>query len=339
LDKKYDLQADKDEARKVRADWGPLPARKEVKDEKKDKSLDEIWQDVEAQMLCDFEPSEKQILQEAFDKTNPGHKIVCEKINDNADLSLVKHDGARHTYQIVGSWTGLKDPQEMQQASDSIFMFDITVGENGWEEFFVLQDGDWDRKISPAVVNSWKSLPCVGPYKMTGERRWLLDARFGAPLEDVGAPGEKYRVTFSWSKNSVKQLDWSKLEGQIGSFPKGKYQLSGSWTPDYVELTSEGEGMFSKELVMTHKTVEFYIVRNRDEKQRIYPDVDLDADKNAKSKGSSGDRVLGVDSWPEDKEAPVWEVQGVVGDKLLINFYRNPDLPDEMELEWSRIDG
>jgi len=72
-----------------------------------------------------------------------------------------------------------------------------------------------------------------------------------------------------------------------------------------------------------------------DEKQRIYPDVTLDNDKNAASKGASGDRVLGVEAWPEDKTAPVWEIRGSLGDKVVITFYRNPELPDEMEVEWS----
>merc|ERR1712070_629593 len=276
-----------------------------------------------------------EIVQEGFDKANPGHKIVCQQVQDSANLEQVQHDGARHAYQIVGSWSGLKEPEEMQAASDSVFMFDITVGENGWEDFFVLQDGDWDRKICPAVLNSWKSMPCVGPYKMNTEKHWLLDTRFGAPLEDNGSPGDKYRVTFTWSKSSVKQLEWSKLEGQTGAFPKGTYQLSGSWAPDYVDMVSDGDGKWTKEITMTNKVHEFYVVRNSDEKQRIYPDVILDNDKNAASKGASGDRVLGVEAWPEDKTAPAWEIRGSLGDKVVITFYRNPELPDEMELEWS----
>jgi len=338
LDKKWDMKVDADEARKVRADWGPLPPKQQNKENIKDaKSLDDIWKDIEVQMLCEEEPPEKQVLQEAFDKSNQAHKIVCETVQDTANLEMVQHDGVRHTYQIVGTWSGLKEPEEMQAASDSIYIFDIVIGENGWEEFFLLQDGSFDRKVCPAIANSWKSMPCVGPYNMNAEKKWLLDARFGGPLEDVGAPGDKYRVTFSWSKNSVKQLEWSKLDGQTGSFPKGKYQISGSWAPDYVDMMSDGEGNWSKEVVMTTKVIEFYLVRNSDEKQRIYPDVEQDSAKNATSKGASGDRVMGVEAWPEDKAAPVWEVTGSMGDKILITFYRNPDLPDEMEVEWTNV--
>lgn len=334
MEKKWELAADVNEARRVRADFGPLPPRPE-EDKKKAKTLDEIWQDVEAEMLCDYEPPQKEVLQAGVDKANPGHMIVCQQIIETADLNMVKHDGGRHSYQIIGSWTGFQEAQEMHQASDTLYVFDFTVGENGFEEFFLIQDGSRERKICPAVINSWKSMPCVGPYNMAGEKHWLLDARFGAPLEDVGSPGDKYRVTFNWSHHSAKQLDWSKLEGQTAPYPKGQYYISGSWTPDFVELEGDGEGKFSKEVTMTHKSMEFFIVRNRDEKQRIYPDVELDNSGGAKTKGFSGDRVLGVDAWPEDKIAPVWELRGAVGDKRLISFYRNPDLPDEMDVEWT----
>ena len=64
-------------------------------------------------------------------------------VQDTANKEMVQHDGARHTYQIVGSWTGFKETEEMQAASDSIFVYDIVVGENGWEEFSLLQDTMW----------------------------------------------------------------------------------------------------------------------------------------------------------------------------------------------------
>jgi hypothetical protein len=312
-----------------------LPPKLE-KNEKKEKSMEEIWKDIEVEMLQEEEPPEREVVQEAYDKSNPAHKIVCESIQQTANVEMVQHDGARHTYQIVGSWTKFKEPEEMQAASDSIFIFDIIIGENGWEDFFLIQDRDWDRKICPAEVNSWKSTPCVGPYKMSRERRWLVDARFGAPLEDNGAPGDKYRVTFSWSRASVKQLEWIKLEGQTGTYPRGVYQISGSWTPDYVDMEYDGEGRWSKEVIMTQDVANFYIVRNRDESQRIYPDVDLDGEQNAISKGTSGDSVRGVEAWLQGKVPPVWEILGAVGDQLLIAFYRNPELPDEMEVEWSK---
>merc|ERR1719253_663459 len=113
LEKKWELKADVDEARKVRPDWGPLPA-KPVQKEGKAKTLDDVWKDIEAEMLCNFEPPQTDIVQEAFDKSNPAHKIVCERIQDTANLAMVQHDGVRHTYQIVGSWSALKEPEEMQ---------------------------------------------------------------------------------------------------------------------------------------------------------------------------------------------------------------------------------
>jgi hypothetical protein len=338
MDAKHVLEVDGIEGRRVRADWGPLPPKpeKKVEDRKKEKTLNQLWEDIEAQMLADYEPPQKEMVQDAFDKSNPGHRIIVEAVKDVANLDMVKHDGARHTYQIVGTWAGLKEAEEMQAASDSTFVFDITVGENGWEEFFLLQDGDWERKICPASARSWKSMPCVGPYKLDDGKRWYLDTRDSAdtPLEDMGSPGDKYRVTFSWSSKGVKELDWTKLEGRTGPYPKGKYFISGSWSSDYIEMKSQGAGSFSSEIKMIGDSVEFYLLRNSDEQQRIYPDVSLDTSGNAKSKGSSGDMVVGVASWDPDKAAPVWEIKGGIGDVVEIKFYRNPENPDEMELEW-----
>lgn len=336
MDKKWDLEADRAEGRKMRPDWGPLPP-KPVKTEggsKKDKTLDDVWKDIEVDMLNAFEPPKKEVIQEAYSKTNPQHRICSESITDTANLEMIKFDGERHTYQIVGTWTGLKEAEEMQSSSDELFLFDITVGENGWEEFYLLQDGDWERKIFPAVASSWKAMPCVGPYNMPEPKHWLVDSRFGAPLEDTGSPGDKYRVSFSWSNKSVKRLEWSKLEGQSGPFKQGTYSICGvSATP--LEMKSDGEGKFTKEFTMSSRAAEFYLVRNEDEAQRIYPDVDLDKDGNATSKGTSGDRVLGVAPWPSKKAAPVWEVSGSLGSKVMVTFTRNPDLPDEMDLEFT----
>jgi 3-hydroxy-3-methylglutaryl CoA synthase len=341
MDKKWVLKVDADEGRRVRADWGPLPAKPEEKavmdaKPKEQKTLNEVWADIEAQMLAEYEPPSKAVTQEQYDKINPQHKIIVETVSDNINMEMVKHDGSRHTYQIVGTWSGLKEAEEMQAASDSTFVFDITVGENGWEEFYLLQDGDWERKICPATARSWKAMPSVGPYNFEDGKRWLIDTRDSAdtPLEDMGSPGDKYRVTFTWVNKGVKELEWLKLDGRTGPYPKGTYQISGSWSSDYIELKSEGAGKYSAEVkIMSNDTAEFYVVRNSDEQQRIYPDVAV-YNGSAKTKGSSGDMVMGVGSWPSDKAAPVWEMKASIGDAMKISFYRNPENPDEMELEW-----
>merc|ERR1712048_780866 len=51
LDKKDVLEVDAVEGRRVRADWGPVPPKpeKKVEDTKKEKTLNELWEDIEAQ--------------------------------------------------------------------------------------------------------------------------------------------------------------------------------------------------------------------------------------------------------------------------------------------------
>lgn len=369
IDDKWILPIDSVEGRAYRPDWGPIPEKMQKGSAKqtdyffgqgdtyrhdeavgrsthngaedrgktgnKEKSLDDLWMEIEAQLLGEAEPEQRGLVLDQFDKSNPAHKIIVENLTETTHLQQVKHDGVRHTYQIVGSWTGFQ-PEEMQASSDSVHIFDITVGENGWEEFYLIQDGDVTRRITPASERSWKSTPCVGPFNSPGEKRWLLDVRDSGdtPLEDIGSPGDKYRVTFSWAAKGVKELEWTKQEGRVGSFPKGTYQISGSWTKDYVEMTSEGEGRWTAEVKMMSATASFHVVRNKDEKQRIYPDVLVDENGHAKGSGSAGDSVQ-FGAWPLGKTAPVWKLSCSLGDTVSITFYRNPSIPDEIEVDWT----
>merc|ERR1712232_633679 len=106
MDKKWLMKVDVDEARRMREDFGPIPQRPPQTSKEKVKTLDDVWKEIEVEMLCDFEPPNREVVQEGMDKSNASHWIVCERIQDTANVEMVKFDGTRHTYQIVGSWNG-----------------------------------------------------------------------------------------------------------------------------------------------------------------------------------------------------------------------------------------
>mmetsp|Transcript_3701 Transcript_3701/g.6598 ORF Transcript_3701/g.6598 Transcript_3701/m.6598 type:complete len:863 (+) Transcript_3701:78-2666(+) len=347
-DPKWTLQADIDESRRERKDWGPLPPKPALTSQKA-QQLEDKWMAIEEEMLLEIDPPEKRLLQVGSDRVNSQCKIVATEIVKTPSLQLVQKDDASHTYQIVGTWSDWKEPQSMAETGTNTYSCEITLGENAWEEFYILQDNDTEKKIFPAVPRSWKSLPCVGPHLGRDGYYWLLDGRDDpqVPLEDVGRPGDVYNVSFSW-KGKVKLVEWSKVEGKVGAFPQGKYYLSRTKDgSDFQEMTG-GDGKFSLEVTLTSDSMDFFLVRNKDIRQLIYPEVELDVGSqdaeetgmkqygNAVADGVSGSKVLGPDLYPKDMKAPRWSLTGRSGETYKIFFTRNPSIPEDMSLTWEK---
>ena len=63
------------------------------------------------------------------------------------------------------------------------------------------------------MVRSYKELPCIGPHDGGYDRAWFMDCRDRCTVDpsDMGAPGDKYLVTFSWQK--MKQLKCAMYNG------------------------------------------------------------------------------------------------------------------------------
>jgi len=126
-----------------------------------------------------------------------------------------------------------------------------------------------------------------------------------------------------------KVLEWDKLIGEKGPVAKGRYALVGGFTCfDPLPMEDRGDGHYGFEGQLTSLGLEFYVVRNEDMLQKIYPVVKEGA-------GKSGSPIGGPKN---HKEPPSWVCDGKVGDIFSIDFYRSPEDPDDMDLTWSVVD-
>mmetsp|Transcript_54617 Transcript_54617/g.130323 ORF Transcript_54617/g.130323 Transcript_54617/m.130323 type:complete len:967 (+) Transcript_54617:41-2941(+) len=329
LPPEHKMRIDEVEGRATREKYGPPQIVPKEKEAQKELSQDERWKQIEFDLT--YEPDQDgvggdQIVDEHLDRLNPNHKIVTKVAREKSTTGLsIEKDGQSHSYQIVGTWTRMEELQDLQGNQDGSFSFEVVLGANGWEQFHLVQDRDRSRLIYPAYSKSGPSSPCIGPHKGP-PNMWMLDGRDveGVAAELLGRPGDRYLITFSWT--SVKKLEWRKL-GAGELMDDSKYFISGSWTCwDYVELAPADEpGLYTAEVQMGPAGCDFFLLRNRDKKQLIYPDVDDD------DKGDSGDRVLGCD---EDGEGKMWSISGAAGDVFRITFLRLPESLDEMRLDW-----
>mmetsp|Transcript_59321 Transcript_59321/g.150239 ORF Transcript_59321/g.150239 Transcript_59321/m.150239 type:complete len:997 (+) Transcript_59321:183-3173(+) len=341
LDKKFALTVDLAEGRPLRENFKDYSKTEKPEEKPQEKLLEDEWKKLEYDMI--FEGGEEEeVVEVAYDRANPNHRIVTVEIKtDRPGMETLEHDGEEHTYQIVGSWSGFKEAEDMEPDDEGGFQYTVTVGENAWEDFYLLQDNNQERKIFPAQERSWKALPVVGPHVGgTKLKKWRIDARDleDAAEEDVGQPGDQYLVVFTWKKGSLKNLEWDKLKGESGEFTKGKYHLAGSWTCwDFVNLEDLGSGRWCFEAQMTWLGLEFVLAREGDVSQLICPEVALDKEGKPTTTGNSTSSVLSPDTRAEMVSlAPRWKIEGNVGEVFRIEFFRDPDDPEELEVTWER---
>lgn len=339
LDKKFKLRVDQAEGRPKRKYWKLVTD----KPKEEEKTLEDEWKQMEYDMVYDrAEYDDEEIVEETIAKANPNHRILTVEIRSSRPgIDAIDHDGLDHTYQIVGSWSRFQEAEDMEE-EDGLFQYTVTVGENGWEDFYLLQDNDQKKKIFPAEDRSWKALPCLGPHPGGAKlKHWRIDARDvdENAEEDLGKPGDQYLVTFSWSKDSLKNLEWDRLEGERGDYRRGEYFIAGSWTCwDFVALQNLGGGHWRTEAQMTSLGLEFVFARDEDPGQLVVPEVQLDGDGQPTATGTQSCPVLGPDTRAESVQmAARWKIDGDVGDVFRISFFRSLDDSNAMDVSWERM--
>jgi len=343
LPKKHVMHYDKIENRGMRKKYGDLPEGashdRAVREQDPAQALEDRWKALEFEMTYDAEldpDGQPKIVEDRASRAIPGKQLVTvENHLPSADnLSIFKDDGD-HSYQIVGTWTSMTEAEDMQKASDGSYTYVVTLGANQWEQFHLIQDGDWDKKVYPAYARSWKDLPCIGPHKgPKTPQYWLISGVVGddLPDDDAGEPGDQYLVTFKWEKDKVKKLTWEKIDGEPDHFEDdGRYYLSGSWACwDLVELEKDpgSAGTYSLDVMLTPLKLEFQIIRNEDWMQRVYPDVD-------DGLGDAFTRVAPVNELGRGKN---WGIDGDDGDIFRITLQRNPRDLSDITVFWDKID-
>mmetsp|Transcript_83798 Transcript_83798/g.179578 ORF Transcript_83798/g.179578 Transcript_83798/m.179578 type:complete len:980 (+) Transcript_83798:100-3039(+) len=326
------LDIEKSEGRKRRQEFGPIPVDAEKPEDEKP-SIEDLWREIEYDMRFDAE-AVKQMQEEKVvkDRYNDQMVHIIKPTVDFSQVLSLDNDGKPHTYQIVGTWSKCQ-PVDMTFNPDGSFTYEVTLGENRWEEFHIIQDNNPKMKIFPHIAKATKKVATIGPHDGGFTHRWLLDCRdrVNVPDEQVGIPGDKYLVTFKWHR--IKEVSWTKLEGETGDFEPGKYYIAGSWNdmdPAPMEpVAGKRPGWFSTEVQMTSLGMDFKFMRNEDPAQVIYPVIRNPADSVSKDSPIGG---------PDDGATLPWSVQDRPGTVYKISFFRDPDDCESsaMRVDWAK---
>lgn len=332
------LHYDTVENRTLRESLGDLPAgpfhQRKIEDStaKKEPTLEDKWRAIDNEMTFEDEVgamAQEKIIDEKFDRNNEHKLVVVEKRS-----SFSSKDSLEHSYQIVGTWTGMKFAEEMRKTNAGSYVFEVMLSFNRWDQFFLIQDNDWNKKIYPANSRSYKDLPCGGPHKGPADPQyWLINGNPSEDLpdEDEGNAGDKYLVTFSW--DSLKRLTWQKQSSSPSSFYEddGRYFVSGSWNcweTEEMVPDSTHPGRHHLQVQKTSEGLRFNILRNEDHIQCIYPLVDAGT-------GNIYSKVAPIGEFGTDRH---WDVGGDTGDVFRIILDRNPHDPDDIAVSWKIID-
>lgn len=221
----------------------------------------------------------------------------------------------------------------------------MTLGENGWEHFRILIDGDSRRVLHPGFERAPKETAVVGPDEGS-EDYWTIDGRcdtYGVPSEvmggdvvaaeadaltrvtvetaDMGKPGDRYRIRLH-VHGKWRMVTWHKSEAAPESSEtptddvRGKYYLKSdwsAWTLAPLPPAADGvPGVYSAEVKLLKPGGKFQVVRNSDPRQLLYPCT----------WGEDRDTVCGPDEYGE---GCYWKLGGSEGDVFKIDFQRHLD--------------
>jgi len=203
-------------------------------------------------------------------------------------------------YTILGSWSSWQDLESMQDEGQGVHGFTVVLGENRFEQFQLLLDGDRSRTLHPGQPMASHGSSVLGPdlWSEVETYNWLLDGRpalaqqpsyhidaLASPqsCQDAnpfaGAPGDVYRIRIQVA-GKWRTVVWSKVVDESGAsvrkaVPRGSYFLSGNWDNwalNEMELVDAEKGLYALEVcVLTPGECHFQVVRNMDPCQVFYP--------------------------------------------------------------------
>jgi len=242
----------------------------------------------------------------------------------------------RKGYFLSGTWNNWT-PELMTQDGDGCWCLDITLGDNRWEQFYIVIDGEERKALRPLKYKSPKGTAVHGPDCTTKrDATWLLDGRTHfQQVEsstdvsvDKGRPGDKYRI-YLYISGKWRTVSWSKFEDGTPAITNArsevsKYFLTGSWNNWMFQEMDAGSSFdtFSAEVHISRPNCEFQIVRNKDRRQAIFPMA---------QKATSSTRVAG----PDDSVLGMnWALPGKLGDVLRIDFTRQDE---NYTVRWEKV--
>jgi len=221
----------------------------------------------------------------------------------------------------------------MQNEGKNSFGYTVVLGENRFEQFQILLDGDVKSTFYPGEQRAPSGASVMGPSPAEDAEGmyWLVDGRpetrepdpdsgilseANAPAIEalVGFPGDKYRITMHM-RGKWRTVVWEKLPDPPVPYPPGEYFIVGAWSkrgPEKMTLEDADSGLHTIEVCpLDPEKSFFYLVRNRDAHQIFYPDEPF-------SEPGESD-IMGPD---EDNDDSCWNLAGAAGSVFRIQFRR-----------------
>jgi len=159
------------------------------------------------------------------------------------DLMPNETDG----YFIVGTWSKWADPQRMERRGAAEYTFEVTLGENCWEQFQIWLDGKPDRSLHPGAPRMPQGCPVLGPQpdfqggaevaRSTLAPTWMIDGRGGLAAGHERGEGIVQRLTAEGSKDEEAlagmDMDMLTISTTEVGLPGDKYEVllevKGKW--------------------------------------------------------------------------------------------------------------
>jgi 3-oxoacyl-(acyl-carrier-protein) synthase len=184
---------------------------------------------------------------------------VVERPTDSTPMIAFWPGGGGHmhddmlpekTYFIVGSFNKWGTARPMDRESNGVYGFNITLGENSFEQFQIWLDGDSKKVLHPGWPKAGKDSQVFGPSddETSNNLNWIIDGRGSVqevwvpapqaeetstaislrrerddmgnefvlqqritPTADAGKPGDRYRVRLQ-TLGKWRAVNWTKLE-------------------------------------------------------------------------------------------------------------------------------
>jgi len=257
----------------------------------------------------------------------------------------------RRGYSVMGTWNRWL-PEAMRHEGAGTYSCVVTLGENRWEDFQILLDGDKAKCLHPALPKAYKGAAVCGPDLTVRVRglNWRIsgsetEKSVGvAPTEeavatsetepglrivpagtpDVGVAGDGYRILLQIA-GKYRSVTWERIGGGDGSAPEGDYFVASSWNGwSFDRMSKESDGSWVLEVHVLYGNGQFQIVRNEDWNQVICPAAPA-ADASMPGYG------------PDDgfsTRGCTWLLDADVGDVVRISLQRNAE---QWTVSWSRV--